>query len=441
MYMLNCQALSAHHFVSPPTSPMNDTRSFLSELGVVESYYQAVAPNLISDFERLHFFRGVSANPPELVWRSDHATNPFPVPPKGVRFFKIAHKTANGVFETDLNPVWDTVASLIIALFKERGIQYSALLPVRFSTPDDEGEQTLGPIGLWISTHPGKNTPKDARDASPPILEILETHGVKGAVAYWYEGSVAQLSSLMRPADSTNPTFNVRRPLTTVLGMPLAPAESQKKDATGSLSFYFHEGSYKNGRNSPRVFGVSCDHVLRDDTSVDYAYAGEGTGAPKQDVRVCDYRSFQQLIDDTRDLLADKVEKTVDLATEIAGLEEDPNNIEDEGQALEAAEALERKKENLARLKKDSATLEKHSKDVAVNWTDIKARSVGHVDYAPSINVRVDDNHYTRDFGTFELKASKFQVSFLGNVVDLGACCFISLFVCSCRLIQIFFRG
>lgn len=218
------------------------------------------------------------------------------------------------------------------------------------------------------------------------------------------------------------------------LHQPNFQPESQKKDARGSLGFYFHEGSYKNGKPSPRVFGVSCDHVLRDDTSVDYEYAGEGTGAPKQDVRVCGYRSFQQLLDDTRDVLADKVEKAVDLATEIADLEEEQENIQDEDQALEAAEALERKKEDLARLKKNSATLEKHSKDVTVNWSDIRARSVGHVDYAPSIDVRVDDNHYTRDFGTFELKASKFQANFLGNVVDLGACCFIYLFVCLCRL-------
>jgi hypothetical protein len=231
----------------------------LPRLVPMESYYQVVAPNLISDFERIHFFHGVSGNPPELVWRSDHATNPFPVPPKGVRFFNIAHKTANGVFETDLNPVWDTVAPLIIALFKERGIKYSALLPVRFSTPNDQGKQTLGPVGLWISTHPGKNTPKDARDASPPILQILENHGVKGVVTYWYEGSIAQLASLMGPVDSTNPTFNVRCPLTTVLGMPLTPAESQKKDATGSLGFYFHEGPT---RTANLVLGSSVSAVI-----------------------------------------------------------------------------------------------------------------------------------------------------------------------------------
>ncbi len=86
-------------------------------------------------------------------------------------------------------------------------------------------------------------------------------------------------------------------------------------------------------------------------------------------------------------------------------------------------------------------TLEKHLRDVFVDWRDIKARSVGHVDYAPSINVRVDENHYTRDLGTFELKPSKFQANFRENVVNFCACCFISFFVSLCRLIQKFFRG
>jgi len=127
------------------------------------------------------------------------------------------------------------------------------------------------------------------------------------------------------------------------------------------------------------------------------------------------------------------------LATEIATLEGQETN-QDEDQALEDARVLRRKKEYLARLKEDSVILEKHLKDVSVNWSDIKSRNVGHVDYAPSIDVRVDENHYTGDFATFQLDPTKFKANFLGNVVDLGACCFISLFMCLCRLIQIFFR-
>ena len=176
-------------------------------------YYQVVAPNLGSDFERIHFFHGVSGNPPELVWRTDHATNPFPVPPKGARFFNVAPKTAHGLFGIGLNRIWDTVAPLIIVLFKERGIKYSSLLPVRFSTANKNGKPILGPLGLWISTHPGQNTSMDARNASTPILQILETHGVKDAVIYWYRGFRHTASQTYGSRQLRRPNFQRTSPL------------------------------------------------------------------------------------------------------------------------------------------------------------------------------------------------------------------------------------
>ena len=121
-----------------------------------------------------------------------------------------------------------------------------------------------------------------------------------------------KLASLMRPVDSTNPTFYVRRALTTTLGLPLATAERQGVDAQGSPGIYFHEGSYKNGDPSDRVFGLSCAHVLRANTTVDYEYAGERTGTPKQKVRVCDSRRFQEAIEETTDLIGTKVEEIAD---------------------------------------------------------------------------------------------------------------------------------
>lgn len=185
IYMFQCQTLASHHVLGHPTSPVSPTRSILPKPNFPETYYQVVTPNLVSEFEKIHFWHGVSANPPELVYRSDHETNPFPVPPPGARFFKIAAKTAQGVFNTPLNLVWGIVAPKIILLFKERGIKYSALLPVRFSSYDEVGKKTLGPITLWISTHIGRNTPEEARDASPHVLKILEDHGVTGAVTQW----------------------------------------------------------------------------------------------------------------------------------------------------------------------------------------------------------------------------------------------------------------
>ena len=121
-------------------------------------------------------------DPPELLYRSDLDSNSFPVPAPGTRFFEIPPKTAEGVFGTQLNTVWHIVAPMIIALFKKRGIKYSALKTARFSTLDEDGNKKLGPIVVWIATHPNTTTAENARDASPDILRILDQHKVEGAV-------------------------------------------------------------------------------------------------------------------------------------------------------------------------------------------------------------------------------------------------------------------
>lgn len=422
--MFHCQSLAEYHVVSP-TSPVNDRRTTLSDINTSHTYYKVVAPNLLSDFERIHFWHGVSSDPPELVWRSDVDTNPFPVPAPGTRFFKIAAKTAEGVSNTPLNPVWPTVAPLIVALFKRRGIKYSALKAVRFSTCDDNGKKTLGPIVLWIATHPGKCTPEQARDASPHILEILREHGVNGAVTQWYEGTVQKLASLLRVTDSTNPTHYVRRTLTPALGLPLATAKREADDAQGSLGFYFHESKDKKGERSERVFGVTCDHVLHANTKVDYEFAGMRSGAVPQYVRVCGYRRFQQTLVETNDLIAKNLKHAIKLATDIAALETQERSA-DEEQAENDERALTRKRDRLENLKEDNTILEKHLKDVTTNWTILSARNIGHVDWAPKIAVDVDERRYTRDFGTFELDPLKFKPNFIGNVVDLGAFCSLS---------------
>jgi len=416
--MFHCQSLAAYHVVSP-ASPVRDKHTDM------RTYYKVVAPKLLSDFERFHFWHGVSDDPPQLVWRSDVDTNPFPVPAPGARFFKIAAKTAEGVSNTPLNPVWPIVAPLIVALFKSRGIKYSALKAVRFSTCDDNGKKTLGPIVLWIATHPGKCTPEQARDASPHILEILREHGVNGAVTQWYEGTVQKLASLLRVTNSTNPTHHVRRTLTPALGLPLATAEREADDAQGSLGFYFHQNKDKKGEDSKRVFGVTCDHVLRANTKVDYEFAGMGSGAPRY-VRVCGYRRFQQTLVETNDLIAMNLEDAIRLATDITGLETQERSA-DEEQAEDDERALTSNRDKLEMLKEDNTILEKHLKDVTTNWAILSARNVGHVDWAPKIAVDIDEHRYTRDFGTFELDPLKFKPNFIGNVVDLGAFCSLSL--------------
>ncbi|TFK86933.1 hypothetical protein K466DRAFT_549552 [Polyporus arcularius HHB13444] len=108
----------------------------------------AAAPYVLSDWEKANYYNGISSDPPELLYRSDLLENPFPVP-KG-RFPHLPVKTVHGVFNTPL-------------------------------------------IVIWIATHPGTTTAKDAYEASPDILALLKANGVEGAVSEWYEGAVERL--------------------------------------------------------------------------------------------------------------------------------------------------------------------------------------------------------------------------------------------------------
>ncbi|KAJ2924403.1 hypothetical protein H1R20_g12699, partial [Candolleomyces eurysporus] len=382
-WMLECQKISTEDYVPnlPSSLPLGDAPT-MHRLSIASGAYTVVAPHLISEFERVHYWHGISPDPPELLYRSDLDSNPFPVHPPGTRWGQLPVKTAVGLFGTALNPIWNTVAPEIIALFKKRSIKYSALMATRFSICDEDGNKKLGPIVIWVATHPNTTSAEAARDASPDVLNILEDHQIEGVVVEWYEGSVEKLTGppLMRIVDESNPTRHVRRALTAALGMPIATKERENADARGNK------------------------HVLRADTTVDYEF--KGSGAPKQYVRVCGIRRFQQILAETRDLVTKNVAEAVRLTELIVKLEAKPRS-DDADQAEEDDEALEDKKTRL-------------KKELNGQWLDIVRRTIGWVDWAPKIAIGLDERRYTRDIATFELEPAKFKENFQGNVVQLG---------------------
>jgi len=356
-----------------------------------------VAPHLISDYERTTYYHGISPNPPELLWRSDLLTNPFPVPTG--RHAHLPTKTAHGVFDKALGAVWHTVVPNIINLLKENGIRYSAIKPARFSTLGEDGQETLGPIVLWIAT-PSTTTAESARDISPAILNILEAHDVKDMVVEWYEGTVEKLSAgphLLRVTEPNNPTHYVRRLLTALLGMPIASAERE-----GSVGFFFHENKSRSGDPSTRVLGISNNHVLRPNTTVDYEF--KGAGAPRQYVRLAGHRRFQRGLDEIKAAIVGKVLEARYLAENISRLEGDQQKSQDPEEAEEVEEALKAQMDDLAKLKKETIQLENFHKEVHGQWGDITLRNIGFVDWAPKISIdHVNERKYTKDIATFEV--------------------------------------
>ncbi|KAM5534635.1 hypothetical protein V8D89_011647 [Ganoderma adspersum] len=406
-WSLNSFHYSGHSNLKPlssPTSPtLSETSSCLPALTIASD---ATA--------RTTYYNGISPDPPELLYRSDLLENPFPVP-KG-RHPHPPTKTVHGVFNTPLNAVWDTVAPQIRDVLKARKIRYSAITTARFVTHGEDGNNTLGPVVIWIATHPATTTAKDAHDASPEILALLRANGVEGMVVEWYEGAVERLSGpqLLRVTEDTNPTHHVRRFLTATLGMPIVTAEREFVDtqAQGSVTLFFHENKDRGGAPSTKVLGVSNCHVLRKNTTVEYEF--KGPGAPPQYIRLAGFHRFQRSLDEITACVGGYGIEADLLAREIVKLEAKPKSEDPE----EAAENEERK---LAKVMKDIGVLEAFYEDTKNQWVNIRRRTIGHVEWAPEISVDAHDRKYTKDIGTFKVDAAKFKAQFKGNVVDLGS--------------------
>ena len=307
---------------------------------------------------------------------------------------------------------------------KKHGIKYSALKTACFSTHNKDRNKILGPIVIWIATHPNTTSTENTHDVLSNILHILKEHKVEGVVVKWYKGSVENLSgpALMCIVDKTNPTHYVHCPFTAVLGMPITIKERKEKDAQGTVSF--HKNKDKNGKPSARVLAVSNKHVLHKDMTMEYWFMGSGT--PCQYVWVCRPGWFQHFISETGDLVTKNITEAVQLTEEIAQLEAKLKS-EDQEQVEEDKDTLEIKRYQLNKMNEDNSELWAFLKVANNQWHDLTCWTIGFIDWVPSISFDVNDHHYTQDISTVELDLQKFKDNFQGNLIDLGVFYLISL--------------
>ncbi|KAF6758906.1 hypothetical protein DFP72DRAFT_961530, partial [Ephemerocybe angulata] len=380
-------------------------------LSAAETLYSIVAPHLISKYERAFYYNGISGDPPELLWRSDFESKPYPTPPPGARFFHVPSKTAHGVFGTLLNAVWDTVGAQIVAAMKARGLQYSALKTARFSSVEDgKDEETLGPIVVWIAVRPNTTNAATVRDATPDILRILSDAQIIGVVVEWYEGTDERLAGggppLMRVPHPTSATFGLNHPFNAGLGIPIA---RESDDAQGNVAFLFREVRTSSGDPSERILALTNKHVASADPSTDY----ECDEANPQRILVCGERRFAQAIAE----IEDAVEEGFDYAT---SLQEEVARLESKVGAPGENEVDLRRTENaLVERIEDNSTLRVFREIIdTAGWRGCR---FGIVDWAPRAkSVSVDGRSgYTRDLATVCVDKEKLK-NFERNIIDLG---------------------
>jgi len=138
------------------------------------------------------------------------------------------------------------------------------------------------------------NTSVDTtHDVSESILMLFTKHSVHDAHIEWCEGVTVKLAGLpLLPITSRhNPTAQAHFHLTTLLGMPIAPAKMEDMDGQGSVGFYFHENIDKHGNPSDKVLTVTNHHVLCKDD--DKTYDFRATSSPCQQVCIYGSHCFQ----------------------------------------------------------------------------------------------------------------------------------------------------
>lgn len=375
-----------------------------------------VSAYAVSRYERFVYYNGINgySDHPDLLYRSDLFTNPFPKP--AGPFPHVPTKSVYGVYNTSLNKVWDTVGPQIRDLVKDRKVRYSSIDPARFVTYG-EYEKTLGPVVIWIGVYPGSTSPDTAHEVSQDILALLVKNSVEGAVVEWREAVPSQLAgpALMRATDYIiDPTTYVRRIFTPALNVPLAAKEMEEEDTQGSLTLYFHEGKDKDGNPSDKVLGVSSCHVLRKNTDVDYEF--KGPDASKNYVRVNGRRRFQQGLDDIRSSICRGGTLGNLFVRQIVMHEAKENPGRKDMRALREA------RKNLLEQQNAIPKLEAFYDEVKNQWSDPEHRNIGHVRYAKAISVDVEGRTlYTEDWAAFEVDEAKVRPRFEGTVVDLDA--------------------
>jgi hypothetical protein len=170
-------------------APNLSAPTFASDVSAVSVY----GPD---EYERTSYYNGIAGDDhPELVYRSDFLTTPFPKPTG--RHAHIPVKSLRGVFNTPLNGVWDAVGRQICDLIKARKINWSSINPARFFTHAPLGEDvngSLGPVVIWISVNPGSTSADTAHEVSQEILALLLKNGVEGVVVEWCEAVPQRLA-------------------------------------------------------------------------------------------------------------------------------------------------------------------------------------------------------------------------------------------------------
>ena len=350
--------------------------------------------------DEAHFYYAGLPSHPRMVARSSTPTTPWKGP-TGDEAYTI-RKELKSVGDHPLNDVWeDKLAPLVLDILESKRVKFTSVDVVRIGVVGNP----CPPVILWIGVLPESLNPVDGLNVALQCKELLEKNDILGVDVEIRESFVTRsagprfLDPVTRAFDS-NPTVELRRPLTATPGLGICAQSTSWAEGTGG--FYMAEGG-----DSKRILLVTARHVVFPPNIVDNnRYEHENPSQPRRDILLLGAGAFKKL-----------------LASIQSGIKDAAITAKHQESRLKALQGREREEAQAAldRAKKVMKVHPPFCQEVLECWGPAEERVLGHVLFAPPIGVGPTADQYTEDFAIIALDPSKIDAkNFKGNVIDLG---------------------
>ena len=306
----------------------------------------------------------------------------------------------------NLKKVWqDNFPKQLFGLLSDLKVEWTSIDIIRIARVGDID----APAILWLGVMPKSLSCEKGVEVAVKCKKLLLEHGISDVDCEIREAKILRNAGpkLLESVRKSDPTANIRIPLTTTLGQPISTLATPSTE--GTLGFLIQEGG-----NRSKLFGVTAAHVVsnrgKDDSMI---YHRQHTSQPAQKVTLLGNRSYSQLLNRIKEeitgqrTLIDLQERTIKTLQGKESNKAKAERTDAQNELDDATKTLE--------------TLQNFEQEVQAKWGEPKNRVLGFTLLSPPIVAGAAPDGYTQDWAIIELDLDKFDAdNFEGNAIDLG---------------------
>jgi hypothetical protein len=306
-----------------------------------------------------------------------------------------------------LNTNWENeVAPKVLACLEELKVEWTSLDIVRIGEVEASSDPTL-----WIGVKPKSLTTEDANTTAFRCLDVLKTFNIIDVNVELRESLVIRSAGpkLLPPALPSNPTEDVRHPLTHALGLHISAQATPFCVGTGG--FFMAEGGGSN-----KLLLITARHVvLPFNGASNNKFEGKNTSKARFNVLLLGDQAYENCLASIKAKIREH-----GMIVEFAQRRIEAYQEQDDEEVNVAHEAAQGE---INAAEKAMNILYALYNDVNKNWATTDSRVLGYVVCSPPIRLGAGtvDEQYTEDYAIIEVDDDKIDRSkFMGNMIDLG---------------------